>query len=230
MCGRYTIHIQGDLLAGRFGVSGPAPEASSRYNAAPLQNLPVVRFNAADGERHLSLLRWGLVPSWAKDVSIGSKMINARGETLIEKPAFRAAFKKRRCLIPADAFYELKKEGSGKQPYAIGKTDDGPFAMAGLWEGWKEPATEEWLHTFTIVTTSANPLLADLHDRMPVILPSSRWAAWLGEDDASEADLVGMLEPFAAEQMRMWSVSRDVGNVRNDRPELLEALPQQALL
>ena len=230
MCGRYTIHTGGDLLSGRFGVSGPAPETSPRFNAAPLQSLPVVRFNAADSQRHLSLLRWGLVPSWAKDTSIASKLINARGETLTEKASFKTAFKKRRCLVPADAFYEWRKEGSTKQPFAITTTDNGPFAMAGLWEGWRDPTTGEWLHTYTIVTTSANALLADLHDRMPVILPQSCWSAWLGEEEASEADLVGMLAPYDAERMRVWPVSRDVGNVRNDRADLLEPRPQITLV
>jgi putative SOS response-associated peptidase YedK len=147
MCGRLTIHSSPDLVAQRFGVAEPLPDLGPCYNAAPLQQLPVVRLNPETRRRTLSLLRWGLVPVWARDPATGSRMLNARCETVAEKPAFKAAFRKRRCLLAADAFYEWKKVGGGKQPYAATTTDTGRFGMAGLWEGSKNP-DGGWEHTF----------------------------------------------------------------------------------
>ncbi|MCW2239591.1 SOS response-associated peptidase [Azospirillum canadense] len=229
MCGRFALKSPPSLIAERFGVAGPLPNLTARFNAAPLQDLPVVRLNPDTGERNLHLLRWGLVPVWAKDATIGSKLINARCETLTEKASFRTAFHKRRCLVPADAFYEWKQAGNVKQPYAITTTDNGPFAMAGLWEAWKNP-DGLWERTFTIITTTANALLSELHDRMPVILPSAQWPAWLGEEPVSDETLRSLLRPYPAPEMRMWPVSRDVGNVRNDRPDLLDPLEQTRLI
>jgi len=149
-------------------------------------------------------------------------MINARCETVATSAAFRSAFQKRRCLIPADGFYEWKKVGGAKQPYAI-TTDAPPFVFAGLWEGWKDPAAEQWVHTYTIITGPANAATAEVHDRMPVILPEEHWAGWLGETDG--ADLQAMLQPYPAEHTRLWTVSKAVGNVKNDTPDLFVPNP-----
>jgi len=222
MCGRYYITTDADQLARKFGVSGPLPNVEARYNAAPTQILPVVRRNPETGERALSMLRWGLVPVWATDLSVGNRMINARCETVATTAAYRSAFQKRRCLVLADGFFEWQKAAGGKQPYAI-TTNAPPFAFAGLWEGWKDPATEQWVHTFTIITGPANAAVAAVHDRMPVILPEEHWAAWLGDERGS--DLHSMLRPFPAERTCLWPVSKAVGNVRNDSPELIAPNP-----
>ncbi|WP_264657533.1 SOS response-associated peptidase [Azospirillum canadense] len=224
MCGRFALHSPASLLVDRFAatVHGDAPEP--RYNAAPMQNLPVVRFNPDTRERRLSPLRWGLVPVWSKDPSGAAKMINARAEGVAERPAFRSAFKKRRCLVPFDAYYEWRKVDGAKIPHAIATDSNGPDAFAGLWEGWKDPANGEWLHTFTIITTEANDATRAIHDRMPVILPPARWSAWLGEEEASPGELQAMLVPYPSAHMRVWRVSKDVGSVKNDRPDLIDAV------
>lgn len=225
MCGRFAIHSPTNQIASRFGVVGQLPEFGPRYNAAPLQMLPVIRTHPETRERTLALLRWGLVPVWSKDSTGAARMINARAESVPDKPAFRSAFKKRRCLIPFDNFYEWKTEGKTKQPYAIGTTsNEKPDAFAGLWEGWKDQATDEWLHTFTIVTTEANDVTREVHDRMPVILPTTTWATWLGEEGASADELTALMSPYPADQTRLWPVHRDVGNVRNDRADLIEPI------
>lgn len=224
MCGRFAIHTNASTILERTGAKGPAPEFGARYNAAPTQSLPVVRRHPDSGDRVLGLLRWGLVPVWAKDAGIGAKMINARAESLSEKPAFRNALRKRRCLVPFDAYYEWRKDGTAKIPYAIGTDSNGVDAFAGLWEGWKDPATGDWLHSFTIVTTTANEATSHIHERMPVILPPDRWGAWLGEEEAGPAELQDMLAPYPPAHMRVWPVGKDVGNVRNDRPDLIDAI------
>jgi putative SOS response-associated peptidase YedK len=222
MCGRYTIHSPAPLIASRFGVLGDMPEISPRYNAAPLQTLPVVR-RRPEGGRALSLLRWGLVPVWAKDSKGAAGMINARAESVADKPAFRSAYRKRRCLVPFDNFYEWRTEGKTKQPFAIGTTsNERPDAFAGLWEGWQDKDTGEWLHTFSVITTTANDVAREVHDRMPVILPPDAWAAWLGEEEVSPEELHSLLRPYPADQTRLWPVGKDVGNVRNDRPDLVD--------
>lgn len=226
MCGRFAIHSPASLIVERFGVTGPIPDVQPRYNAAPLQLLPVVRTHPETRERTLALLRWGLVPVWSKDSTGAARMINARAESVPDKPAFRSAFKKRRCLVPFDNFFEWKKlDAKTKQPYAIGTTsNEKPDAFAGLWEGWKDPTTDEWMHTFTIITTTANEATSEVHDRMPVILPPVAWAAWLGEEEASPDELVALMRPYPADQTRLWPVHRDVGNVRNDRADLVEPI------
>lgn len=222
MCGRFAIHSSANQIAARFGAVGQLPEFGPRYNAAPLQMLPVIRTRPETKERTLSLLRWGLVPVWSKDAAGAARMINARAESVPDKPSFRSAFRKRRCLVPFDNFYEWRVEGKPKHAYAIGTTsNEKPDAFAGLWEGWKDPATNEWLHTFTIITTTANEVTAAVHDRMPVILPPSAWPAWLGEEEVGADDLVALMRPYPADQTRLWLVHRDVGNVRNDRPDLI---------
>jgi putative SOS response-associated peptidase YedK len=177
----------------------------------------VVRLHPATRARHLDLLRWGLVPHWAKDPKSGRQPINARAETLAGTPMFRDALPRRRCLVPADVFYEWQATEAGKQPYAIARTDGQPMAFAGLWEGWRG-ADGTVLRTFTIVTTDANPVLRPLHERMPVILEAADWPTWLGE---TEGDPPALLRPSSAD-LRVWQVSKAVNNVRNDSAALLE--------
>ncbi|MCC6639990.1 MAG: SOS response-associated peptidase [Deltaproteobacteria bacterium] len=175
MCGRYTLGVTPARLAEVFALA-QMPELAPRYNIAPTQTAPVIL--DAPGGRQLELRRWGLVPFWAKDPKIGSRMINARGESLAEKPAFRAAFRRQRCLVPADGFYEWKPSGRRKQPYHVRRADARPFAMAGLFDTW-HAGKGDAIASFTIVTTDANALLRPIHDRMPVILDSAGWKEWL---------------------------------------------------
>ena len=177
MCGRYFLTTPGEVLADLFE-TGKAPEMAPRYNIAPTQAVPIVRA-AAGGAREMALVSWGLVPHWAKERAIGNKLINARGDTLAEKPSFRDAYKKRRCLLPADGYFEWKREGTVKQPYAFRAKDGRPLALAGLWSSWKDPANGETLESCAIVTTSPNELAATVHDRMPVIVAPESFALWL---------------------------------------------------
>lgn len=224
MCGRYFQIIDPRAIAERFGTAGDLPNFPPNHNAAPTQDLPVVRHNPETQERSLDRLRWGLVPHWAKDLAVGYKMINARAEGIETKPSFRQAFQRRRCLVPADGFYEWQRQGAKKQPYAIALADGKPMALAGLWENWKSP-DGEWVRTFTIVTTRANDLLAGIHDRMPVILDEADWPAWLGERAAGQDDLLGLLKPYPAAKMTTWPVSDRVNNVRVNEPGLSDRLP-----
>jgi putative SOS response-associated peptidase YedK len=192
-----------------------------RYNIAPTQEVPAVRA-AAQGGRELVVLRWGLVPAWAKDRAIASRLINARSESVAEKPAFRRAFAARRCLLPADGFYEWRKEGAAKQPYRITLADGEVFAFAGLWEHWRDGEGGEDLETCTILTTEAHPSIAEIHPhpRMPVILPSDDYAAWLDRDSSRDA-LLEMLGPYAEKPLTAGRVSLRVNKVANDDPALL---------
>jgi putative SOS response-associated peptidase YedK len=201
-----------------FGLNS-APDLLPRYNIAPTQSVLAIRADEQAG-REAQTLRWGLVPFWAKDLAIGSRMINARGETVSEKPAFRQAFRRRRCLIPADGFYEWQKVPGGKQPWFISRRDDIPLAFAGLWERWDKRGTEDPVETCTIVTTAANATLAPLHDRMPVILGPQDWDSWLGANTPPEA-LVDLLRPAADDLLGARPVSRRVNSPGNDGPELL---------
>ncbi len=217
MCGRFTIFADPDRLAERFQAALPADGLQPRYNAAPTQYLPVI---LNDGPPAIQLLQWGLVPFWAKDPSIGSRMINARAETLAEKPAFRAALKKRRCLVLADGFYEWQKTPTGKQPMRITLASGEPFAMAGLWETWDAP-DGSLLRTFTIVTGEPNELVAAIQNRMPTILLPEHEALWL--DNAAEPAIwLDILRPYPAERMAAYPVSRRVNHVANDDPGLVE--------
>jgi putative SOS response-associated peptidase YedK len=195
-----------------------------RWNAAPTSNLPVVV--CRNGERVLTLMRWGLVPSWADDIKIGYSTFNARAEGLDTRPAFRDAWQAgRRCLVIADGYYEWRD--ADKQPFAIALGNRGPMTFAGLWDRWRSPGGET-LKSFTIVTTAANELLRPLHGRMPVVLPPDRWAAWLGEAAADHAALKAMLKPYPGSGMTFWPVDRRIGNVRNDSPDLFAPLGQPA--
>ena len=216
MCGRYELHTQPAALALAFGVPFP-PQMRPRYNIAPMQDVPIIR-RAVSGERELVNVRWGLVPRWAKDPNIGNRMINARSETLAEKPSFRTALKRHRCLLPTDGFYEWKQTPSGaKQPIHIGMKDQSPFAFAGLFERWLSPAGEV-LDTCTIITTQANALLSPLHDRMPVIVPPVAFDRWL---DVANDDTAPLFAPYPAEAMMYYPVSTRVNSVRNDDAKLI---------
>jgi len=219
VCGRYELHTQPAALALAFGVPFPAT-LGPRYNIAPMQQVPVVRLDHT-GVRELAHVRWGLVPRWAKDPAIGAKMINARAETLADKPSFRTALKHHRCLIPADGFYEWMTSPSGtKQPIHIGMRDRAPFAFAGLLERWLSPAGDV-LDTCTIITTQANALLSPLHDRMPAIVPPELYRRWL---DVANMDVADLLGPYPAEAMGYYRVSPRVNSVRNDDATLIAAV------
>ena len=225
MCGRVVQKTPLGEIRVLFETANPVPNAAPTFNGAPTDTLPVVRLDH-DGRRSLDLLRWGLVPWWAKDIKMGVRCINAMAETVASKPAFRDAFARgQRCIVPVDAFYEWKKIGASKQPYAIVGADGLPLALAGLWERWKNPAGGETLQTFTIVTTTPNELCGAIHDRMPVILPREKWTAWLGEREADTDELRWMiLRPCPAALMRAYPVGPRVGNVLNNDAALLQEI------
>ena len=230
MCGRFARRSTQQVLADWFGVDvEDMPWFAPSYNVAPQSTQPVVRLNAETGKREFALMRWGLVPYWAKDAKVGYSTINARAEEAASKPLYREALKKRRCLIPADAFYEWQRLGTKRrQPFAFGLQSGKPYAFAGLWERWK-PKDGEPLETFTILTTDPNELTEPIHNRMPVILQPNDYSRWMepGDPDRPPSDL---LRPFPAEKMRSWTVDDRVGNVRNDDPGLLtEYLPEKQL-
>lgn len=218
MCGRFVLRASPEQLKSLFDLP-EEPYVEPRYNIAPTQPVGIVRMNPEAQAREWALVLWGLIPSWAKDPSIGSKLINARAETVTEKPSFRAAFKRRRCLVPASGFYEWKKGASGKTPHFITTADEEPFAIAGLWETWQGPDGGE-LSTCTLLTTEANTLVQKLHDRMPVIIAPEEYDMWLGSgrDDPPEelANVRHLLRPYPPKQMQMWQVSTQVNNVRNE--------------
>ena len=232
MCGRYVLRKLEEFAQRR---RLPPPDAGlfppellrARFNIAPTQD---VAAQASDG---LRVFRWGLVPSWAKDETIGNKLINARAETLTEKPSFRDALVRRRCLVPASAFYEWQKAGDGvrgpKRPHAIFVDDGDLFAFAGLWDRWHDPTdpSRPPLDTLTIVTCEPNRVIRPLHHRMAVILPEDRWDAWLDESTRDPSTLTAMLQPFDADRMSTRSISPAVNDVHRDGPELLEEVPQE---
>jgi putative SOS response-associated peptidase YedK len=221
MCGRFTLFLDAETLQDEFGLAEVQPEYGPHYNLAPTQPVAVIT-NAQN--RRMDFMRWGLVPYWAKDPSIGSKMINARSETIQEKPSFKNAFQKRRCLIPADGFYEWLRGVPGKStstPFYFHLANRGPFAFAGLWEFWKSPEGEE-LRTCTIITTSANELVAKVHERMPVILTGDNMNAWLLP--APSDQLMALLKPYPPELMASYPVSRAVNSPDRDSPELVAPL------
>jgi putative SOS response-associated peptidase YedK len=223
MCGRFQASRSPAEVARWFNTAGPIPNAPPRYNAAPTQDLLTVLRDPESSERRLEAMRWGLIPFWAKDAKIAYSTINAMAETVAIKPAFREAFKSRRCLVPADGFYEWKKLGDkAKQPYRFAMADEAPFAFAGLWECWKEPASGETICSFTIITCAPNTLCVGVHNRMPVILDPANYPRWLGETVATGAELQLLLAPFPAERMQAHEIGPAIGNVRNDEPALIE--------
>jgi len=223
MCGRYTLQATHEELAKQFSVE---IEDSSlfkpRYNIAPSQDVAVVRFNPDTTKRELVHLLWGLIPSWSKDHKIAYSTINAKAETVAEKPAFRSAFRKRRCLIPASGFYEWHQEGKQKQPMYIRLRDSHPFAFAGLWERW-EPKEGDPIESCTIVTTDANAFMLPIHIRMPVILASQDYDRWLNPT-AQTLSLLDFLKPYAANDLEAYVVSKLVNNPRNDIPQCMEPI------
>jgi len=232
MCGRYTLATPAAELEDRFGATFEDPP-EPRYNCAPGQSLPVV---AGDDPGRFREFKWGLIPSWADDAAVGNDLINARAETVDEKPSFSEAFERRRCLVPADGFYEWVREGEAKQPYRVAFDDDRPFAMAGLWDRWEPTHTQTGLgefgggagggdhgsdviESFTIVTTEPNDVVSDLHHRMAVVLDPDEESTWLHGDTAEAADL---LEPYPGDDWRSHPVSTRVNSPANDAPDLIE--------
>ena len=224
MCGRYLITSNPEAVRALFRYL-EQPNFPARYNIAPTQPMPIVRI--AEGERHFALVRWGLVPSWVKDPRAFSLLNNARGETVNEKPAFRNAMKRRRCLIPADGFYEWKQEGGRKQPFLIRPRDGAPLAFAGLWETWMGPNGEE-METAAIITTQANRDIAHVHDRMPVIIPPDTFDFWLDCNKVDAVAAAAILVPARMGLLEAYEVSTAVNRVANDGPALLERVVAQA--
>ena len=227
MCGRFAFYSPHEAVTRLFGVAD-APEIEPRYNIAPTQFIAAVR--ETGGPREIAMLHWGLVPSWAKEKSIGARMINARSETLGEKPSFRNAWKRRRCLVLADGYYEWQRSGEIKQPYFISFAAGEPFGMAGLWERWRDPGSGEPLQSCCIVTTVPAPEVAHVHDRMPVIVPSEAHAEWLDPRNSDAGRLGRLLVPWQAGGLEARPVSQRVNDARNQGPQLVEALgsPQGA--
>jgi putative SOS response-associated peptidase YedK len=219
MCGRFTLTIDAALLAEVFSLE-IAPEHRPRFNVAPTQDHPIIRRDATGGTT-ATPMRWGLVPSWAKDASVGNRMINARAETAGSKPSFRAAAKQRRCLVPADGFYEWVATDSGKQPVHIRRPDRRPFALAGLWEQW-DGTDERPLLSFTILTTEAMPPLTGVHHRMPVIVAEDRWAEWMAPDIMPPDRFGAFTAPSLPFDLEGQPVSRTVNRPGNDDPSVLE--------
>jgi putative SOS response-associated peptidase YedK len=217
MCGRYASFLPPELIARLFGTKNPLPNLKPTWNMAPTMDAPVVRRHPETGERHLDALTWGFVPAFTKTLKEGRRPVNARAETVATSGMFAHAFAKRRCIVPAAAFYEWQAGPSGKTPYAIARADGDPLAFAGIWEGWRSPEGAI-LRTFAIVTTTANAQMSVLHERMPVILEAADWAVWLGEQSGEPAFL---LRPSPEEILSLWRVDKRVGNVRNDGPDLL---------
>jgi len=230
MCGRFTLTDPDADLAVQFNLPElpstalrTSPAMQPRYNIAPTQPVAAVRLAAGGAARELALLHWGLIPFWAKDPAIGARLINARSETAADKPAFRAAFRRRRCLVVADGFYEWQKQPGSKQPFFIRLRDGRPFAFAGLWELWKGE-DESVIESCTLLTTTPNDLIRPLHDRMPVILHPRDYGLWLDLDVQDPARLTPLLRPYAAEEMAAYPVSRFVNRPENDDPRCTEPL------
>ena len=222
MCGRFTLRAPASVVAAQFGLF-EMPPFTPRFNVAPTQPVAVVRRSPgeAEPERELVWLRWGLIPSWAKDPAIGNRMINARAETVAEKPAYRAAFRRRRCLVVADGFYEWARAGRPRQPYFIRMRDDRPFAFAGLWESWQGP-DEGPVESCTLLTTEPNELVEPIHNRMPVILAEGDYPQWLDPAVQRPDELAPLLRPFPSDQMTAEKVSTYVNSPAHDDPRCIE--------
>lgn len=222
MCGRFTLIADGEAIAGLFQLDD-TPQLAPRYNIAPSQPIAAVRESPDTGRRELTHFVWGLIPSWAKDPSLGARMINARSETAAEKPSFRAAFKYRRCLVPADSFYEWQKLNGAKQPVRVQLKSGQPFAIAGLWERWQSPDGSE-IESCTLLTTEPNELLTSVHNRMPVILPADAFDLWLDRGAQHPGEVQPLLRPYAADEMTFYAVSPYVNSPANDDPACIAPL------
>jgi putative SOS response-associated peptidase YedK len=227
MCGRYGLYSSQERLVEHFGLAS-APSINARYNIAPSDVVGVVRIPPKDDQRVWDQLHWGLIPSWAKDKQIGYRMINARAESIAQKPSFRDAFKYQRCLVPADVFYEWTVGPDGKKyPYAVCLKDERPFGFAGLWDRWQ--GESEIIESYTIITTDANELLKSIHDRMPVILPETEYERWLDPTTQNPAAFQPLLKPYNSDAMKVYPVSTRVNDPKNDDSECIAPLPQQPL-
>ena len=223
MCGRYSITSPVDALRDLFGIEGPLPNLAPSYNVAPTQAVPIVRLE--DGTRRLAFARWGLIPSWAKEIQ-AKPLINARGETVAEKPSFRAAFRRRRCLVPADGYFEWQKQHQGpKQPFNIVRSDGGPFAMAGIWETWSASDGSE-IDSVAIITIDANVQLAPIHNRMPVILAPGDYEPWLDSNRFGKEQAQTLLQPAHEGSLRTYPISRRVNAVANNDARILAPIDQ----
>lgn len=220
MCGRFTQTASPEVIAQQFALTDP-PLFTPRYNIAPSQPIAAIRIDPGTTTRTLVMLRWGLIPPWAKDPKMGNHCINAKAETVAEKPSFRSAFKARRCLIVATGFYEWHVQGHAKQPTWIGLRSQQPFAFAGLWEHWR-PSDGHPLETCTIITTEPNDLMAPIHNRMPVILSPASYDQWLDPTFQQTEPLQALLRPYPSEALMAYSVSSLVNNPRHDAPQCLE--------
>jgi putative SOS response-associated peptidase YedK len=218
MCGRFTLKTSPRVIAKLLGVKS-VPTIEPRYNIAPSQPVLAVRLAPESGEREVVMFKWGLIPSWAKEPGIGNSLINARADTVAEKPAFRSAFKKRRCLAPADGFYEWKRE-NGKTPYYFRLKDESPFAFAGLWERYEKG--DEPVESCTLITCEANGVVAPVHNRMPVILKPEDYARWLDTEEQRAEALVGLLAPLPDDWLSAHPVGKLVNNPRNEDPRCIE--------
>jgi putative SOS response-associated peptidase YedK len=223
MCGRFANSKTPAEIQRLFRTTNPTPNFQPSWNIAPSQAVPVIRLNPESGQRSMDLLSWGLVPHWVKDLKAERKPINARAETVMTSPMCRGAYAARRCLVPADAFYEWRQAGPGqvKQPFAIARQDGQPLVFAGLWEGWRSPGDLKVIRSFAVITTSANADIAPVHDRMPVILEETSWPTWLGE---VSGDPVGLMRPAADGTLELWKVGTAVNSPRNNNASLLERI------
>jgi putative SOS response-associated peptidase YedK len=222
MCGRFTLSQPAEAIASVFQLS-EVPTLEPRYNIAPTQLVPAVLYSSEQRDRQCQLLRWGLIPSWAKDPAIGAKLINARAETVAEKPSFRSAFRHRRCLVIADGFYEWQRQEGKKQPFYFRLQNRQPFAFAGLWECWQD-LNGDMINSCTILTTEANEILRSIHDRMPVILEPKDYDLWLDPTLEKPEMLQQLLHPYSSEAMISYPVSTKVNNPANNTPECINSL------
>jgi putative SOS response-associated peptidase YedK len=229
MCGRYRLGRGREAFKKYFGTAEREDfEWSPRFNIAPTQSVPVIRQDASEPKRLLSTMRWGLIPRWSADTSLGAKLINARSETVAEKPSFLACLRERRCLVPADGFYEWKRNARDRQPYAFTLADESVFAFAGIWDRWRS-ANGETIESYSILTTTPNAVTSDVHDRMPVMLPREHYDLWLDPGFKDVASLTDLLRPYNADEMKKYPVSTRVNDVNNDDAQCSEAIELKAV-
>jgi putative SOS response-associated peptidase YedK len=222
MCGRFTQERPASELVEIFGAEPLVDDPGARYNVAPTDEALVVV--QREERRAITAYRWGLIPHWAGEAKVGSRMFNARAETITSSPAFRDAFVRKRCLVPVESFYEWRRDGTLRLPFRVVRRDGLPLALAGLWAGWRDPATETVRRTFTIITTTPNEALADLHDRMPVVIGEEAWDRWLDPTPRDQGELMGLLVPNESVELEVYPVERFVNDVRRDGPELIARL------